>query len=129
MRRIDLRPVPALLGVIGLLLCLVLFLSVEAFAAQRHQPAFSTLPVKTQVHFVIPSDSATTWTLELRSQGQIIATTGGTSGTLSIPLPAATLCRYQADVLTSGPKGNLSYYSGIAALSSCCPTTSTASSG
>jgi hypothetical protein len=128
MRVIKSRPIPTLLSIIVVLLGVSLVLSVKAFAAPTQSPHFSTAPVVTQAHFVIPEDSDATWTLNVWLDGQLIGATSGTSGTLSVPLPAAQSCKYQADVRISQTNGTR-YYSGNRALSSCCPVSSTSAGG
>jgi hypothetical protein len=120
---LKLRSVPVLLSVIVILLGALLVLSVKAFAAGPTKPNFSSVPVVTQAHFVIPKGTHATWTLKLFSHGQLLDTTSGTSGTLSVQLPAAQSCPYQADVQVAWPKRNIERtYSGNHVVSACCPS-------
>jgi hypothetical protein len=123
------RPVPVLLGVIVVLLGALLLLSVKAFASSPNRPAFTTAPAVTEAHFAIPPDNAATWTLRVWSQGVLLGSASGTSGTLSVPLPTTPTCTLQADLSTTGPGGKLHFNNGRRVHTMCCPSASTGGSG
>jgi hypothetical protein len=128
MSTIRARPVPVLVGLILALFGGVLFLSFKAYAGTPpHDPGFtvSSTPVVTDAHFVIPKFTHGTWTLSVHSHGQIIGSAQGTSGMLTVTVPAPTTCGYQADVTQVGPKGIVRFYSGSHAHASCCASSTT----
>lgn len=101
------RPVPALLGVIFILLGALLLLSVKAFTSSAQEPTFTSVPSATAARFAIPQGSDATWTLRVWSGGQLMGSTRGTSGTLSVSLPAPPTCHIQADIRTTRPGGSV----------------------
>jgi hypothetical protein len=95
---------------------------VKAFASSPRSPSFTTAPTVTAARFAIPAGSHATWTLRLWSQGQLVGSQQGTSGTLSVALPAVQSCTLQADVRTTRPGGTVRYYSGLRThATACCP--------
>jgi hypothetical protein len=123
------HPIPALLAIIVVLLGAVLLLSVKAFASSPQNPSFTTAPTVTAARFAIPPASHATWTLRLWSHGQLVGSEEGTSGTLSVPLPAVPSCTVQADVRTTRPDGRFRYYSGLRTHAACCPALPSADNG
>ena len=115
------RLVPALIGVIVVLLTALGVMSQEAFAGSVHGPSFSTGHVVTGATFAVPSGSDATWTLKLWSAGKLLGSETGTSGTLSVPVTGSPSCSLQADVQTTRARGKFRYYSGNRATSTCCP--------
>jgi hypothetical protein len=127
MSSLNARPVTALLGIIVVLLAALAFLSVKAFAASGLQPQFSSAATATGATFAIPPDSSSTWSLRVWSNGQLIGKSNGTTGVLSVPLPASQACHFQADVRMTRPGGSFQYITGRRVLSACCPPLPTAS--
>ena len=123
------RPIPVLLGMIFALLGVVLLLSLKAYGGTPpHDPRFSlsSTPVATDAHFVIPKFThGGTWTLSVHSHGQLIGSAQGTSGMLTVTIPAPATCGYQADVTQVGPKGVIHFFSGSHAHGSCCASLTT----
>jgi hypothetical protein len=124
---LNARPVRALLGVIVVLLAALAFLSVKAFAAPGPQPQFSTAATATGATFAIPPGSGSTWSLRVWSNGQLVGKSNGTSGVLSVALPASQACHFQADIRMTRPGGSFRYVTGRRVLSACCPPLPTAS--
>jgi len=85
--------------------------SAPAFASTPRQPMLSA----TEATFVIPTSSTSTWTLRLWSHGSREGSDTGTSGTLTVAVPATHDCLFQADVSVTPLGGTSSYYSGIRA--------------
>jgi hypothetical protein len=83
-------------------------LSAPAFASTPRPPKLSV----TEATFSIPTGSASTWTLRLWSHGSLEASDAGTSGILTVTVPATSDCVFQADVSVTAPGGNPYYYSG-----------------
>ncbi|HEY5251199.1 MAG TPA: hypothetical protein VIJ09_06045 [Acidimicrobiales bacterium] len=79
-------------------------------------PAFASpvppMLTPTQATFAIPSGSTSTWTLKLWWEGTVKGTATGTSGTLTVAVPAETPCTFQADVSQTTASGQTTYYSG-----------------
>ncbi|MGH9017808.1 MAG: hypothetical protein ACRDY1_08695 [Acidimicrobiales bacterium] len=123
----GIRPVPALLCIITVLLAVVLLLSMKAFAGPAPGPHFSTTSTATAADFTVPSGSGATYTLRLYSQGQLLGQTTGTSGTLSVPVPT-TSCGLQADVRKSQANGKTFSFSGNRGTTICCPPAAAAAS-
>ncbi len=118
------RPVRGLLMTIALLFAASAAYSADAFASAPTGPAFTSRQVATGAQFVIPKNSDARWTLRLWSQGVLLGSVSGTSGTLSLPTSAAQPCQIQADVQTTRKSGRFRFYSGNRATSLCCPTSS-----
>jgi hypothetical protein len=95
------------LAVLVIAAAAALAFSAPAFAAPR-QPILSP----TQATFAIPSGSTSTWTLRLWTHGALQGSETGTSGTLTVPVPATSDCTFQADVSVVPLGGTSSYYSG-----------------
>ena len=122
MSTVRARPVPVLLAVIVVLVGALLGLSIRAFAFSATPPSFTSIPSVTGARFVIPKKSDATWTLRVWSHGQLLGKESGTSGTLSVALPAPQICGIQADVQTTSSNGKSRYYSGHRTHEACCPT-------
>jgi|SRR5579872_6913960 len=124
------RTVPVLVTVILILVGALLVLSVKAFASSIPGPTFTTAPAVavTDARFAIPEGSTGTWTLRVWSHGQLIGSTRGTSGVLTVPVPATQSCNFQADIRTTRPGGSFRYVTGKRILATCCPP-GTASTG
>jgi hypothetical protein len=79
-------------------------------------PAFaSAVPPKitpSEVTFAIPAGSTSTWTLNLWSHSVLEGSNHGTSGVLTVPVPATSDCTFQADVTVVPVDGTRSFYSG-----------------
>jgi hypothetical protein len=117
------RTVPVLLAVILVLLGALLLLSVKAFASSMPGPTFTTAPAVavTEARFAIPDGGSATWTLRVWSHGQLIGSSRGTSGVLTVPVPATQACNFQADIRTTRPGGRFRYVTGKRILGACCP--------
>jgi hypothetical protein len=92
-----------------------------AFAGGRAPSLTSTTAT-----FVIGNNSGpgTTWTLNLWAKGTRVGSTSGTSGTLTVAVPATPSCIFQADVLRNGKwfSGNDGTFTSCGGVT---PTTST----
>jgi hypothetical protein len=119
------RTVPVLLGVIFVLLGALLLLSVKAFASSIPGPTFSTAPAVavTDARYAIPDASTgTTWTMRVWAHGQLIGITRGTSGVLTVPVPASQACTFQADIQTAGLGGRWRRVAANRVRATCCPS-------
>jgi hypothetical protein len=85
--------------------------SAPAFASTPRQPQLSP----TEATFVIPTSSTSAWTLRLWSHGTLEGSDAGTSGTLTVAVPATSDCLFQADVSVTPLGGVRTYYSGVRA--------------
>jgi hypothetical protein len=76
----------------------------------------------TQASFVVPASPVGVWTMNLWTLPKpenLVGTTSGTSGTLTIPVPQTADCRFQADVRVT-VSGVSKFYSGqIATVPGC----------
>jgi len=76
----------------------------------------------TRATFTIPSGSSSMWLLRLWSHGALEGSDHGTTGTLSVDVPAVTGCSFQADVTVTPADGVRYFYSGArATLPGCGP--------
>jgi hypothetical protein len=106
---------------------MALFLGVVAAGATLSTPADAGVVqgpkiTPTQVTFTIPNPTGSTWTLRLWSQGALDGTANGTTGTLTVAVPAVNGCNFQADVTVLPVGGQRYFYSGSrAAVSGCGP--------
>jgi len=89
--------------------------SAPAFAYPR-PPKLSV----TNATFAIPTSSTSTWTLRLWSHGNLEGSDTGTSGMLTVAVPATSDCLFQADVSVTPLGGAPSFYSGARATVSGC---------
>ena len=85
--------------------------SAPAFASTPRQPNLSA----TEATFAIPTSSTSAWTLRLWSHGSLEGSDTGTSGMLTVAVPATSDCLFQADVSVTPLGGARTYYSGVRA--------------
>ena len=104
-RGASLRQVLALTGGVGLLV----ILSGTAFAESSYEsPIITTL----RASFTVPTQSTSTWTLQLWSSGSLEGSDTARSGLLAVDVPHVTGCVFQADVDVTPLGGHRYFYSG-----------------
>jgi hypothetical protein len=96
------------LSVIAIVLGTAVAFATPVFAAAPRAPKIST----SQATFAIPVGSTSTWTLRLWTHGTMQGSESGTSGTLTVAVPATADCTFQADVSVVPLGGHSTYYSG-----------------
>ena len=98
---------------------LAVFVGVTGAAVALSVPAFATNArpkiSATAATFAIPAGTTSSWTLKLWSHGTMKGSDTGTSGTLTVGVPATSDCMFQADVSVTPVGGQSSYYSGTRA--------------
>jgi hypothetical protein len=98
---------------------LAVFVGVTGAAVAFSMPAFATNVrpniSATEATFAIPTGTTSSWTLKLWSHGAMKGSATGTSGTLTVGVPATSDCMFQADVSVTPVGGQSSYYSGTRA--------------
>jgi hypothetical protein len=98
---------------------LAVFVGVTGAAVALSVPAFATNVrpsiSATEATFAIPAGTTSSWTLKLWSHGAMKGSDTGTSGTLTVGVPATSDCMFQADVSVTPVGGQSSYYSGTRA--------------
>jgi hypothetical protein len=96
------------LAVIAIVLGTAVAFATPVFAAAPRAPRISA----SQATFTIPVGSTSTWTLRLWTHGTLQGSDSGTSGTLTMAVPATGDCTFQADVSVVPLGGHSTYYSG-----------------